>query len=137
MRIFFDTSALAKRYIQEPGSEQVVQICQSADKMVVSFICLPELISTLNRLIREGKLAEHDYQEVRTTIFKELGEMEICQLSSESLCHTIDALEKHPLRAMDAIHLGCACTVEPDLFVSADNRQLEAAEKLGLCIERI
>ena len=40
--------------------------------------------------------------------------------------------EAHPLRAMDALHLACALAVEPDLFVSANRRQLAAARGAGL-----
>jgi predicted nucleic acid-binding protein len=47
----------------------------------------------------------------------------------------IDALPamKH-VRAMDALHVACALAVEPDIFVSADHRQLSAARKAGLRI---
>ncbi len=36
---------------------------------------------------------------------------------------------------MDALHLGCALLVKPDLFVSSDRRQIEAAEREGLMVE--
>ncbi len=58
MKVFFDTSALVKRYVNETGSQQVVEICQKADALALSIICLPEMISTLCRLVREGKLSE-------------------------------------------------------------------------------
>jgi hypothetical protein len=32
-------------------------VCQQADSLVVSVICLPEMISALSRLVREKKLA--------------------------------------------------------------------------------
>ena len=53
MKLFLDTSAFAKRYVAEPGSEKVMALCQEADALFVSVICLPELISTLCRLVRE------------------------------------------------------------------------------------
>jgi len=33
MRVFFDTSALAKRYVEEEGSEQVRALCATADAL--------------------------------------------------------------------------------------------------------
>jgi len=33
MKVFFDTSALAKRYTGEPGSELVFELCQEADAL--------------------------------------------------------------------------------------------------------
>jgi predicted nucleic acid-binding protein len=50
MRTFFDTSAFVKRYVEEPGSERVMEICREAEHLVLSLICLPEMVSTLNRL---------------------------------------------------------------------------------------
>jgi len=46
----------------------------------------------------------------------------------------ISLLESPPLRAMDALHVACVFAVEPDIFVTADHRQLSAARKAGLKI---
>lgn len=50
MRVFFDTSALVKRYIEEPGTDKVIGISGQAEHLVLCIICLPEMISTLSRL---------------------------------------------------------------------------------------
>ena len=65
MKVFLDTSALAKRYVAEQGSDQVLAVCQQADSLVVSVICLPELVSTLCRLVREEKLASAAYRTLK------------------------------------------------------------------------
>jgi len=132
MRVFFDTSAFVKRYIDEPGTNKVIEICSQADDLVLSVISLPEMISMLNRLVREGKLSSHDYQMTRDLILTEIEDTEICYVTPEVVTRTIKCLENNPLRAMDALHLGCALLVEPDLFVSSDQRQIEAARREGL-----
>jgi len=132
MRVFFDTSAFVKRYIEAPGTDKVIEIWKQAQHMVLCFICLPEMISTLNRLIREGKLLTEDYQKTRDLILKEIEDAEICYVTPDVVTRTIRCLENNPLRAMDALHLGCALVVEPDLFVSSDQRQIEAAKREGL-----
>lgn len=132
MRVFFDTSAFVKRYIQEPGSDKVIDICRQTGQLILSVICLPEMISTFNRLLREGKLPIEDYRRTRGFILKEIEDAEICYLTPEVVARTIRCLEHNNLRAMDALHLGCALIVEPDLFVSSDRRQIEAADKEGL-----
>lgn len=63
---------------------------------------------------------------------KEIEDAEICHLTPEVVIQTIRCLENNVLRAMGALHLGCALVVEPDLFVSSDQRQIEAARKEGL-----
>ena len=62
----------------------------------------------------------------------ELADVDICQITSEILVSVVSLLESHPLRAMDALHAACALAVKPDIFVSADQRQLSAARKAGL-----
>ena len=51
MKIFFDTSAFVKRYATEPGSDDVMDLCRQADSLALSIICLPEMVSTLRRLL--------------------------------------------------------------------------------------
>ncbi len=135
MRVFFDTSAFVKRYIEEPGSERVMEVCKNAEHLVVSLICLPEMISTLSRLVREGKLASDQYRQLKGRVLADFEDMEICDITPEIIGHTIRLLEKNPLRAMDALHLGCAFAVKPDLFVSSDRRQTEVAIREGLIVE--
>jgi uncharacterized protein len=137
VRVFFDTSAFVKRYVDESGTDRVVEICRQADELILSVICLPEVISTLNRLVREGKLSPKDYRRTRDLILKELEDAEICHLTPEVIARTLKCLESNPLRALDALHLGCALIVEPDLFVSSDQRQIEAAKKAGLNVMEV
>lgn len=134
MKVFLDTSAFAKRYVAEQGTDKVMALCQQADSLVVSVICLPELISTLSRLVREKKLSKADYRKLKGDTVADLADVDVCQITSGIMDSVILLLESHPLRAMDAIHLACALAVDPDTFVSADHRQLWAAQKVGLKI---
>lgn len=134
MKVFLDTSAFAKRYVAEQGSDKVIALCQQADSLIVSVICLPELISTLSRLVREKRLAKADYRKLKGDAMADLADADICQITPDVLASVISLLESYPLRAMDALHVACALAVEPDVFVSADHRQLLAARKAGLKI---
>ena len=132
MKLFLDTSAFAKRFIAEQGSDKVAALFQDADNLIVSVICLPELISTMSRLVREKKLTKADYRKLKDDAMADLADVDICQITSEVLVSVVSLLESHPLRAMDALHVACALAVAPDKFVSADHRQLTAARKAGL-----
>lgn len=132
MKAFLDTSAFAKRYVAEQGSDKVLEVCQQADSLVVSVICLPELISTLSRLVREKKLAKAAYRKLKGDAMADLADVDICQITPAVLATVVSLLELQPLRAMDALHVACALACEPDVFVSADRRQLSAARKAGL-----
>ena len=132
MKLFLDTSAFAKRYIAEQGSDKVAALFHDADSIVVSVICLPELVSTMSHLVRKKKITKADYRKLKGGAIADLADVDICQLTSEVLVSVVSLLESHPLRAMDALHVACALAVAPDKFVSADHRQLSAARRAGL-----
>ncbi len=113
---------------------QVTPLTVRGLSLVVSVICLPELISMLSRLVREKKLAKAAYRKLRGDAMADLADVDVCQITAEVLASVVSLLESHPLRAMDALHVASALACRPDVFVSADHRQLSAARKAGLKI---
>ncbi len=134
MKVFLDTSAFAKRFIAEQGSDKVLALCRQAESLVVSVICFPELISTLSRLVREKKLTKAAYRKLKGEAVADLEDVDICQMTPDVLASVVSLHEEHPLRTLDALHVACALNYGPDVFVSADHRQLAAARKAGLKI---
>jgi predicted nucleic acid-binding protein len=61
---YFDTSALAKRYVVEVGSAWVQTIVaqQSGQTIYTSVLTQPELVSALRRRVREGLLEAPEAQ---------------------------------------------------------------------------
>jgi len=132
VKLFLDTSALAKRYIAEQGSDTVLRLCREAEQLAVSVICLPEMISTLNRLVQERRLSRAKYQVLKQTLLGDLAGADLCELTTAVMRGVIRLLESNPLRAMDAIPVASAAAYGAELFASADLRQLAAARKLKL-----
>jgi len=132
VKLFLDTSALAKRYIAEQGSDGVLRLCREAEQLAVSVICLPEMISTLNRLVQERRLSRAKYQVLKQTLLGDLAGADLCELTTAVMRGVIRLLESNPLRAMDAIPVASAAAYGAELFASADLRQLAAARKLKL-----
>jgi uncharacterized protein len=60
MKTFFDSSAYAKRFIEEHGSNDIDAICAKTTNLALSIICMPEIISALNRRLREKNLLQPD-----------------------------------------------------------------------------
>jgi predicted nucleic acid-binding protein len=106
--VFFDTSALTKRYVEEEGSDQVRALCAEADALGVSVLVVPELISTLCRLVREGRLSPEDYRSLKSALQADLSDADLCDLSQDAFDQALLCLERHPLRALDALHVGSA-----------------------------
>lgn len=132
MRVYFDSSAFAKRYIAESGTAEVLVWCERASELTLSVIAIPELISAFCRLQRENRLTLAQYRHLKTALMADIADALILDTTPEVIQHAVKALEANPLRGMDAIHLGAAIACAAEVFVSADARQCHAAEALGL-----
>ena len=137
MRVFFDTSAFVKRYVSEAGTDTVLQWCEQATEIILSGIALAEIVSTFCRLQREGKITDTQYRQLKSLLMADIEDAAICDLTPVVLAHAIWSLEKNVLRGMYAIHIGSALALKADVFVSADQRQLEAAARTGLRVESV
>lgn len=132
MRVYFDSSAFAKRYIDEASTPAVLAWCERATELALSVIAIPELISAFCRLQREGRLTDAQYQTIKSDLLADIADALVCDATPQVIAHAVKALESGPLRGMDAIHLGAALACAAEVFVSADARQCEAAERFGL-----
>ena len=137
MRVFFDSSAFAKRYVDEQGSSDVLSWCERASELALSVIAVSELVSAFCRLRREGRLSDELYSEINEHLMADIEDALICDTSPDVVHNAIAALEGYSLRAMDAIHLGAALVCAADVFVSADARQCSAARQFGLQVVQL
>lgn len=137
MKVFFDSSALAKRYVQEAGTESVLSLCDQATELCVASIAIPELVSAFCRLQREGHVTQVQYQSLKHNMLQDIRDAIVCDLSPSAVRNAISALEQNALRAMDAIHIGCALVMQVDVFASADARQISAAQQAGLQVAHV
>jgi len=137
MRVFFDSSAFAKRYVREAGTDSVLAWCDRADEIGLSGIALPEIVSAFCRLRRENRITEEQYRQIKSLLLLDIQDVAVCDLNPAVLGCAISCLENNVLRGMDAVHIGSAVALKADVFVSADGRQLEAAERAGLRVAAV
>ena len=137
MRVFFDSSAFVKRYVQEAGTEAVLAWCDRASAIGLSGIALPEIISAFCRLRREGKIDDAQYRQLKSLLLADIEDAALCDLTPPVLAQAIASLETSVLRGMDAIHIGSAVALKAEVFVSADQRQRDAALRAGLRVEGV
>lgn len=135
MKLALDSSALAKRYVQEIGSERLDIILKNASELALCIILVPEVVSGLNRRVREGALELADYRAVRKQLLNDVRDAVILQITPSVISNSLKLLENNVLRAMDALHVACALEWKADLFVTSDRRQLVAAQHSGLDTE--
>jgi len=137
---FLDTSALVKRYMQEPGSGWVLDLTdsQQGHSMVLAEITIVEAaaaIAARHRAPRGISLAERDAI-VALLAEHRLREYQLVPLNYEILDLAVHLTQNHRLRGCDAVQLATALHTHQTLvavglaglsFVAADNDLVAAA----------
>lgn len=137
MNIFLDSSALAKRYVEEADSERLSEILSAASSLGVSVIAPTEVVSALARRRREGLLSRAQYTWAKEALFTDVGDARVIAITDGVVARAVSVLERWPLRSSDSLHIACAAEWSCELFVSADQRQLRAARAYGLKVEQL
>jgi uncharacterized protein len=137
VKVFFDSSALVKRYLPEKGTAAVLAICEEASELGLSVICFPEIISALCQLRREKQIEGAQYVSAKQGIALDLRDATLCNITETTVLQSILLLEENTLRAMDAFHIAAALEWGADIFVSSDMHQVKAAKKAGLTVRSI
>ena len=135
MRLAIDSSSFAKRYIQETGSNKLDAFLQNTSELALCIILVPEIISALNRRLREQALSHKEYQKAKRQLFEDVHDATILQLTPAVVAQSVKLLEKNVMRAMDALHVACALEWKADIFITSDKKQFDAAMHSGLQCE--
>jgi predicted nucleic acid-binding protein len=137
LNIFLDSSALAKRYVQESGSDRLEEILSSASTLGVSVLCLSEIVSALCRRRRERKLSQQQYLQAKRALFEDIEDSTIVHVTDQVVARAVELLERWPLRSSDSLQVASAAEWSAELFVSADEKQCIAARGYGLQVEEL
>ena len=132
MKAYLDSSAFAKRFVEERGSDSVEAICAAASELGLSVLCVPEIGSALNRRRRERTLTQEQYGEAKRRLLNDVRDADIIALTPSVIGSAIMVIEASPVRAMDALHVACALEWGAELFASSDKQQLTAARRAGM-----
>lgn len=135
MRLAVDSSSFAKRYIQEVGSNKLDEFLQHTSELALCVILVPEVLSALNRRLREQALTDREYQSSKRQLLEDVHDAVILQITPAVVARSVTLLEKNTLRAMDALHVACALEWKADLFITSDKRQFDTAMHSGLQCE--
>lgn len=137
MRLFLDSSAFAKRYIQEKGSADVDLLLQGAFSLGLSILSVPEIVSALCRHRRESHLTKEAYLLAKRSLLRDTEDADIIPIVPSVVARSIRILEKENVRTLDAIHLASALEWKAELFASSDQKQLATASRLELAVKLV
>ncbi len=94
MNVFFDSSALAKRYIEEKESDPVQAILSSAAALAFSVIWVPEIVSALCCLRHERKLSTEEYRNAKASVLTDVDDATVVGITEEVIAHGVALLEQ-------------------------------------------
>jgi predicted nucleic acid-binding protein len=132
---FFDTSALAKRYISEPGSP-LVRSTLRANPVSVARITYAELAASVARAWRLAAISEAQRDAILGRLARDFALLNIVEVRAALVGLVPDLVVRHPLRGYDAVQLATALTIRASgqavEFWAADAALCQAAGAEGL-----
>jgi len=138
--IYFDTSALVKRYVEEKGTQVVADLLMSGDMLITtSILTYPEIKAAFTKKLRLKEMSKESYKEAIENFEKDwsVPVFSVIGLTSQVANLAGSLVERNVLKTLDAVHLASALTVKEHfgiqvLFVSSDDRLDKAASSEGL-----
>jgi predicted nucleic acid-binding protein len=139
MSVYVDTSALAKRYLAEQGSDAFDEfLLGQTDDFVITPLVATELDSLLQRLLRQ-RLVDLEYTEqVRRHFSADLRSALWSMRPFESVGFTLagELIRQlaAPLATLDALHLASAIACDCSAMATGDRQLAKAAAERGLAV---
>ncbi len=131
MSLYVDSSALLKRYVDEPDSDAADAILASDSSLLTARHTEIEVRRNLARLLEKP-----DATAARSTFIEDLAAFAIVELDEVTCRSAADIAELTGARTLDALHLAAAQRLGGAAvpFVTFDVRQAQAARMLGLTV---
>ena len=139
--IYFDTSALAKWYINEAHSDDVEKYLQKHGPVAISDLTIVEMRCLLARRRRDKSITSQIETEAFATFQEDIRRRFLtCHPSPEGLAagtiNLIALLPDVPIRTLDAMHLMIAKEISATELVTADRTMADGTEALGIKVIR-
>jgi predicted nucleic acid-binding protein len=137
---FLDTSALAKLYVREAGTEMMLRLAAQPDRpnLVILSLSRVEFRAAVQRRLRSRELTKDNASAALAAFNEHLSSVYVVQHVTEAIIdRALDLVDKHDLRAYDSIQLAACLTLPVPqtegraTFTCADVRLLAAAEEEG------
>ncbi len=130
MTLYADSSALLKRYVDEPDSDRAVDLLAGDPELVTGRHTIVEVRRNLARLLTGSAVTS-----ARAAFAKDLLSFAIVELDGDTCELAATIAEQTGVRTLDALHLGAARRLGTAVtFVTFDVRQGLAGRALGLAV---
>ena len=139
--IYFDTSALAKWYLNEPRSDDVEKYIQEHGPVAMSDLTVVEMRYLLARRRRERDIDSRTENKIFATFQEDIRQKYlICHPLPSDIAvgaiNLLSVLPDVPLRTLDAFHLVVVKEIQADTLATADKIMASGAKAMGLSVAR-
>jgi predicted nucleic acid-binding protein len=137
VKLYLDTSALVKLYVEEEGAPVVRNAVAQAELVATAAIAYVEARAAFVRRHHEGGLSTAEYRRILRALDSDWARYLVVEIVDALIRNAARLAEAHRLRAYDAIHLASAAAVhhrlaEPVTFASWDAGLEKVARREGL-----
>jgi len=137
MNLYLDTSALVKRYVEEHGSEDVLDWMDLANTIGTGLITRAEIAAAISRAMKMGHLTEQASNRALDRFRKDWTGFHRIPLNEELITRADFLACQHGLRGYDAVHLAAALIWQealmlPVTLATYDQELANASKKSGL-----
>ncbi|MCK4489893.1 MAG: type II toxin-antitoxin system VapC family toxin [Anaerolineales bacterium] len=135
--IYFDTSALVKKYIKELGSDQISESYSRAELIGTAMITPPEMASALSRAIRRKVIDDDAAGEAWNMFGKDWDTYIVIDVTQALIGQASKLVWEQGLRGYDAVHLASLLAWKDALgmdiaLATFDVELWEAAKRLNI-----
>ena len=139
MIVYLDASALVKRYLTEPGTDDVARLIAAAEAVGTSIITRAETSAALAKAVRVGALTRAGGAAALQVFRSEWPMLIRIQATELALARDDTLAWELNLRGYDAVHLASALLWQEGLgeaviLVTYDGQLWDAAQKQGLAV---
>jgi predicted nucleic acid-binding protein len=132
--VFFDASALVKRYSPEKGTELLNELFHRfpVTQMTCATIGLLEIVSVLVRKRNDGRLSQKLFSQAMIEVNKEVIEDEaftITSIDDELMLSSLKLIPQHTINATDSIILRACLDLQKILHSRGDHLVLWSCDK--------
>jgi predicted nucleic acid-binding protein len=139
--IYFDTSALAKWYLNEVRSDDVEKYIQEHGPVAISELTVVEIRCLLARRRRDRNIDSKMEGQVFATFQEDIRQnFLICHPLPKDLVtgaiNLLSVLADIPLRTLDTFHLMIAKEIQTDVLATADKIMAAGGKVMGFSVVR-
>lgn len=140
--VYLDTSSIVKRYVEEKGSEVVDKVYEEAEagrvRMAFSVWNIGEALGVLDRYRTRRMISDEDFESALRSLASEsmkmirLSVLQLLPITSKTLIESWLLVLQHHIYEADALQISSSKETDCDLFLGADNRLIQTAQKEGI-----